>query len=280
MEATVIAFSNLKGGVGKTTTANAFGAGLKRRGYKVLCIDMDPQGNLSSSVNASIDDESPTILEVMKRKVGVKEAIQHCLPFDIIPSDVMLSGYEMELIATQFGRDTKLSRAIEPVKNEYDFILIDTAPALGMLTINALMASDEVIAPSFAEFFSVSGIELLIDTIRNVRASSNSPKLKLDGILMTQLNPRILNGKAVVKATNEYLEHISKPEVNELGDTLEPIHTKMYTTFIRKGVAMAESQTMRQDIFTYDPASTVASDYSDFIDEYLTEHGKELCVNA
>ena len=274
MSATVIAFSNLKGGVGKTTTANSFAAGLTRRGY------MDPQGNLTASCGANVDENSPTILEVMKRKEPITAAIQHMPAFDIIPTDVMLSGYEMELIATLSGRETKLVRALAPAKDMYDYIFIDTAPALGMLTINALTAADEVIAPSFAEFFSVSGIELLVDTIRNVRAEAGNSNLRLDGILMTQVNPRTLNAQAVIEETQKYIDYLAVPRTNEYGDPVEPIHTKIYKTYIRRGVAMGESQTAQEDIFTYNPKSTVAKDYDNFVVEYLTEHGKELNVNA
>lgn len=280
MEATIIVFSNLKGGVGKTTTTNAFAASLVRRGYKVLCIDMDPQGNLSRSVNALVDENTPTILEVMKLSSTASEAVQHLKPFDIIPSDIMLSGYELELLGSKFGTYKKLSRAIAPLKSEYDYILIDTAPSLGLLTINALVAADEVIAPSAAECFSVSGIELLVDAIHNVRMELENSKLNLDGILMTQMDPRTRNARAVTSATEQFLEYIAQPSKNEYGEEVTPVNSKIYKTYIRKSVAMGESQTNQEDIFTYSPNSTVAKDYKSFTDEYLTSHGKELKVNA
>lgn len=266
-----ISFANLKGGVGKTTSANAFAAGLTRRGYKVLCIDMDPQGNLSLSIGADADKETPTIYEVIKAKASVSDAIQHFSAFDIIPSNIGLSQYEVE--RRPFLE--RLGKVLNPLSELYDYIIIDTAPSLGLLTVMSFFASNEIIVPSFAEYFSVSGIELLVSTIRQFQAEADLPDLKIDGILLTQMNPRTLNAQAVVQATRKYIEGIQNPSIGENGFPLKPMYTKIYKTFIRKAVALSESQSFREDIFTYSPNSTVAQDYSNFIDEYLSAHGKE-----
>ncbi len=252
--ATVVAISNQKGGVGKTSTASSFAAGLTRKGYQVLVIDIDPQGNLSTGADADVSDSTYTILEVMKEGIDPREAIQHRPSFDIIPADLSLAVYEQELISLSFGRDMRLKEVITPLRELYDFIIIDTAPSLSMLTINALAAADEVIIPATAEFFATKGLEQLYDTIQKVRRYSGNPGLKIAGILFTMHDPRTINGQAVREGTMGYAASIG---------------TFIYDTFIRRAVAMGESQTNRMDIYTFNPKATVAKDYMAFVDEYL-----------
>ncbi len=256
--ATVVAISNQKGGVGKTSTTSSFASGLKLKGYNVLVIDIDPQGNLSTSVDADVSESAYTILEVMKEGVDPRAAIQHCNPFDIIPADLSLAVYEQELVSLAFGRDLRLKEAITPLRDLYDFIIIDTAPSLSMLTINALAAADEVIIPATAEFFATKGLEQLYDTIQKVRRYSGNPGLKVFGILFTMHDPRTINGQAVREGTMGYAESIG---------------TFIYKTFIRRAVAMGESQTNRMDIYSFSPKSTVARDYMAFVEEYLKRKG-------
>lgn len=257
IKTTVIAVSNQKGGVGKTSTSISFAAALAIRGYKVLAIDMDPQGNLSTGSGADTSDEAFTILEVLKGGVPVAEAIQHLSAFDIIPADISLAGYEQELISSTFGRDSRLKEGIASLKGLYDFIIVDTAPSLAMLTINALVAADEVLVPATAEFFATTGLEQLSDTVRNVRKYAGNPDLKFAGILFTLYDERTVNGRTIRGLTKEYAQSIG---------------TDVFDTFIRKAVAMGESQTNRKNIFVYSPKSTVAMDYMAFTDEYLTRH--------
>lgn len=256
---TVIAISNQKGGVGKTSTANSFAAGLKRKGFNVLTIDMDPQGNLSSSVDADLSENVYTIREVMKDNVDPREAIQRFEPFDLIPADISLAGYEQELISLTFGRDVRLRDSLTPLREMYDFIIIDTAPSLAMLTINALVAADEVIIPATAEFFATTGLEQLATTISNVRRYAGNPALRIAGVLFTLHDPRTINGQVIREQTAKYAESIG---------------TVVYDTFIRKAVAMGESQTNRLDIYTFNPRSTVARDYQAFVNEYLDREGR------
>lgn len=255
-KATVIAVSNQKGGVGKTSTASAFAAGLKRQGYKVLVVDMDPQSNLSSSVDADVSPEVPTIFEVMKNKIPARKAVQQLYSFDIIPARLLLAGFEQELISMTFGRDQKLKEALTPLLGKYDYIVIDTAPSLTLLTINALAAADEVVIPATAEFFATSGLEQLADTIQMVRRYAGNKELKISGILFTLHDPRTINGQAIRTETEKYAAAIG---------------TKVFQTHIRKAIAMGESQTNRQDIFQYNPKSTVAKDYAAFVEEYLAD---------
>jgi chromosome partitioning protein len=149
-----IAVINQKGGVGKSTTALAIGQGLFLKGYKVLFIDLDAQGNLSYSVDIALNSKS--ILDVLTGKADVKEVIQHTEAGDILPSDLLLSG--ADLLLTEMGKEYKLKEAIEPLKEVYDYIIIDTPPALGILTVNALTACTGVIIPAQADIYSLQGI--------------------------------------------------------------------------------------------------------------------------
>ena len=245
----IITISNQKGGVAKTTTSAALAAGLKQKGYTVLAIDLDPQGNLSDNVAAD-NREKPTIYELLKNQASINEVIQHTEQFDIIPSNIMLAGLEKEIIS-DLGKEQRLKEVLANVN--YDYIIIDTPPALGLLTINAFTACDEVIIPTTAGIFSASGITQLYDTIRNVKKYCNA-NIKINGILITKFNPRSNNNQDMKNLINKLGEYISAP---------------VYKTFIRNSIVIEEAQTRKTDIFTYKKDSTVASDYLAFIDEYL-----------
>lgn len=248
METVVVA--NQKGGVCKTTTVHALAAGLKQRGYKTLAVDMDPQGNLSDSSGA--DSYSlPTIYEVLKRDINAEEAIQHLDVFDIIPANILLAGLEQEM--SEIGKEHRLSESLEKIKNIYDYIIIDTPPSLGVLTINAFTAADKVIIPTTAGVFAAKGILQLSNTITTVKKYCNK-NLKIDGILITKYNPRI----NIHKDTKGLIEEISVK-----------IDAKVYKTNIRSSVVVDESQAQKADIFSYAADSTVAEDYNKFIDEFL-----------
>ena len=245
----IITISNQKGGVAKTTTSAALAAGLKQKGYTVLAIDLDPQGNLSDNVGAD-NREKPTIYELLKNQISIQDVIQHTEQFDIIPSNIMLAGLEKEIIS-DLGKEQRLKEVLANVN--YDYIIIDTPPALGLLTINAFTACDEVIIPTTAGIFSASGITQLYDTIRNVKKYCNA-NIKINGILITKFNPRSNNNQDMKNLINKLGEYISAP---------------VYKTFIRNSIVIEEAQTRKTDIFTYKKDSTVASDYLAFIDEYL-----------
>lgn len=246
----IIAIANQKGGIGKTTTTAALSAGLKQRGYKVLAVDVDPQGNLSTSSGAD-NIELPTVYELLKGEVTAQEAIQKLDVFDIIPSNVMLAGAEQEL--SQLGKEQRLKERLQPIIGTYDYIVIDTPPALGVLTINAFTVADEIIIPTTAGIFAATGIKQLYDTIVNVRKYCND-KVKIAGILLTRYDPRANNNKDMKELTEQ------------LGNY---INAKLFETFIRASVVVEEAQARQTDVFSYKGSSTVAQDYSSFVDEYL-----------
>ena len=183
--AVVIAITNQKGGVGKTTTCAAFCGGLTESGKSVLAIDLDPQGNLSFSLGADAE-ESYTMYDVFKGNCTVKEAIQCTDNCDVIPANILLSGCELEL--TGVGREYLLREALSDVMDDYDYIMIDTPPALSILTINAYTAADKLIIPMIAEILSLQGIAQLKETIFAVKKYYNKD-LEITGILLNKYNP-------------------------------------------------------------------------------------------
>lgn len=248
--AKVIAIANQKGGVAKTTTSAAMAAGLKNRGYRVLAVDADPQGNLSDSCGAD-NEQKETIYELLKGETSADKAIQQLDVFDIIPANIMLAGAEQEL--SQIGKEQRLKERLNPIMDKYDYIIIDTPPALGILTINAFTVADEVIIPTTAGIFAATGITQLYDTIQNVRKYCNE-KVKIAGILLTKFNPRSNNNKDMKDLTEQLADYMEAP---------------MYKTFIRISVVVEEAQARKVDLFTYKNNSTVGEDYNAFIDEFL-----------
>ena len=247
-----IAIANQKGGVAKTTTVGAMAAALSQRGYKVLAVDLDPQGNLSDATGAECF-KLPTSYELLKKVSKAHEVIQSLEKFDIIPANIMLAGAEQELMA-QTGREHRLRETLEPIKDQYDYILIDTPPSLGVLTINSLVCADEVIIPTTAGIFSANGIKQLADTINNVREYCNS-QLKISGILLTKYNPRTTISQAIKELTAS------------IGNYIQVI---IFNTYIRHSVVVEEVQAKKVDLFSWKKKSTVAEDYSKFVDEYLS----------
>lgn len=249
----IIAISNQKGGVGKTTTSHSIIVGLAKRGYKVLGIDIDPQANLSSVCGAE-NYNTPTVYELMKCDAKSDEVIQTIknsdLEYDFISSNIMLAGIEHELSST--GREYRLKEVIEPISSKYDFIIIDTPPSLGILTVNAFTFATDIIIPTTAGIFAATGINQLNETIKNVKKYCN-PDIKINGILFTRFNPRTNISKQIKELTEKLSEYISVP---------------IYNTYIRNSVVIEEAQANKNDIFQYSK-STVSEDYNNFIDEFL-----------
>lgn len=245
--ASIIAVANQKGGVGKTTTSCALASGLTRRGYKVLAIDLDPQGNLSESLGAQ-NIQCMTMLNLFRGEDDVSSAIQHLKNCDIIPANITLSGTERELNET--GREYKLKKILNTVKDNYDYIIIDTAPSLGILTINAFTAANKILIPSTASIFAALGIKQLSETISKVKEYCNEG-IEVSGILITRFNPRSRINKDLREVINQY------------------IHAPIYNTFIRNSVVVEEAQASKKDIYDYSVDSTVAVDYEKFIEEFL-----------
>lgn len=251
--AKIISVTNQKGGVGKTTTTGAVAAGYKLKGYKVLCVDLDPQANLSFSAGAETED-CPTIYEILKGEANTSFSIQKMDSFDIISSNILLSGIELEF--TQTGREYLLKEALSSVKDKYDYIFLDTPPALSILTVNAFTASDFIIIPMLADIFSLQGIAQLSETIDRVRRYCNS-NVKVEGIVLTKFNMRTVLSREI-KGTAELIA--------------ERLNTEIFNTTIRSSVAVMEAQTNQLDIYNYSPKNGAAKDYMDLVEE-LIERG-------
>ncbi len=249
--ARIISITNQKGGVGKSTTAEALTAGLKLKGHSVLAIDLDPQGNLTHTSRASA--KGATALGVLTGDVKVENAIQNTEMGDIIPAHSGLAG--ADAFITDTGKEYRLKEALENIKDNYDYIIIDTPPALGILTVNALTAADSIIIPAQCDIYSLAGIDQLFNTIKPVRKYCN-PDLQIEGILLTRYSARTTLSK----------------EVAELAEQLaEKIGTKVFKSSIREAVAIKEAQILQKSIFDHAPSSKVAGDYKQFIDEIDTK---------
>jgi len=244
-----ISVINQKGGIGKTTSALAIGAGLRLKGYRVLFIDLDPQGNLSYCLKA--EPKNPTALEVLTHKAMLDNAIQTTPEADLLASSPALTG--ADFFITGAGKEYMLKVALNPVKGKYDYIIIDTPPALGILTINAMTASQGIIIPAQADIFSLQGIAKLYDTIKAVKLHTN-PELKIKGILLTRHNSRTI---------------LSRDLAEIISATAKQLNTRLYKTTIRECIAIKEAQINQQDIFSYAPRSNASKDYKAFIEEML-----------
>ena len=247
----VTAISNQKGGVGKSTTSQSLAAGLSLKGRSVLLVDMDSQGNLSLSVGAEKGPGVISIFDVLTGEEKADDAIQKIGDIDIIPASLSLAGADMQL--TEMGKEYRLKEALAPLKDKYDHIIIDTPPALGILTVNALTAADNVIMPAQADLYSIEAIGQLYATVQAVRKYTND-KLKISGILLTRYSDRTV-------LSRELSEMIS--------NTASSIGTKLFSSRIRETVTIREAQAKKKDIFSYAPESKVADDYMRFIDEFI-----------
>lgn len=246
-----IAIVNRRGGVGKTATAHAIGAGLALKGYKTLFIDLDSQCNLTFDVGAKT---APlTSMEVLSGTATAKEAIQHAQGGDIIPASPSLAVADSTLEGT--GKEYRLKEALEPIAGEYDYIIIDTPPALGVLTVNALTACNSAIIPAQAEVHSIQGIGLLYEAIRAVQKYTNHA-LAIKGILITRYN-----GRAI----------LSRDMKENLETTAKELGTKVFTTPIRECTAIKEAQATQSDIYSYAPRSNATADYTALIQDILEE---------
>lgn len=245
----IIAIANQKGGVAKTTTSAALATGLKNKGYKVLAVDLDAQGNLSEGAGAN--QQGATIYQVMKGEVKAADAIQRLDAFDCIPANILLASADLEFTTT--GKEYRLKESLSPIVENYDFIVLDTPPALSIMTINAFTAADEVVIPSTAGIFAASGIAQLFQSIETVRKYCN-PNLRIDGILLTKFNGRSNISKDIKTLTEQAGAHIE---------------SRVYNTCIRASVMVEEAQAVQMDIYTYNPKNNVSLDYAAWVDEYL-----------
>ena len=239
--ATVIVVTNQKGGVGKTTTCSALTGIFRSRDKRVLAIDMDPQGNLSFSLGA--EDEGYTIHDVMTGRCDIREAIKTTHICDVITSNILLSGSELEL--TSEKREFILKGILDIVKYSYDYIIIDTPPALSILTINAYTAADDLIIPMTPEILSLQGIAQLRETILAVKKYYNK-KLNIRGILLT----KYVQKQTLAREVEEMVEIVAKQ-----------LHTQVLDVKIAVSVAVAEAPAHQEVITTYSPNCRAARDY-------------------
>lgn len=247
-----ITLSNQKGGVAKTTTAHILAAGLHNRNYKILIVDLDPQCNLSYSCGIDMMKVEHTLYDVFKGNAISKEAITSVKQgFDIVSGGLTLAGADMDF--TQTGREYMLREALREVSDDYDYCIIDTPPTLGILTVNALTASQTIIIPMTADIYAIQGLSQLQGLIKNVRKYCNS-ELDIAGLLLTRYSDRTV----ISRDLKQYIE-----------EAAERLETKLFQSTIREAVAVRESQLIVSDIFTESPKSKVAKDYNDFIDEFL-----------
>ena len=247
----IIAVANQKGGVGKTTTSINLAACLAEKGKKVLAVDMDPQGNLTSGLGVDKDSVEKSIYELIIGEVDIKEVINKEVleNLDIIPTSIDLSAAEIELIGVD-DREYILRNAIDQIKDQYDFVIIDCPPSLSMLTINAMTTADSVIVPIQCEYYALEGLSQLIHTVELVKDRLNS-KLKIEGVVFTMYDAR----------TN-----LSLQVVENVKDNLQQ---NIYKTIIPRNIRLAEAPSYGLPINKYDPKSTGAESYMRLADEVI-----------
>jgi len=246
----ISAICNQKGGVGKSTTAEALAEGLTRKNKKTLLIDVDPQGSTSLTAGAALNKY--TIYEVFTKQADALQVIQQRPGrADIIPASKNLARLDVELTAT--GKEYRLRERISPLLNLYEYIIIDTPPALSIITVNALTAANSIIIPAQADIYSLYGIDQLCDTVEAIRTYTN-PGLTLAGVLLTRHTPRSI---------------LSRDMAETAAETAARVGTFLYNTVIRETITVKEAQARQQSIYEYAPKSNAAADYEAFVTEYL-----------
>ncbi len=244
----VIAFANQKGGVAKTTTTLNLAVAFDELGHRVLAVDLDPQGNLTMSQGMNPDVVDRSMFDVLVHSAPIDEVIHHA-EVDVAVSSIDLAGAELAL-SSMIGRERALQKALQPVRGTYDYILIDTPPSLGLLTINALTASDTVIVPVQCEYLSLRGLVQLEGTLSMIRENLN-PSVEIGGILPTMFDSRTLHAREAVDMLKE-----------NFGDLV-------FDTRIRKTVRYAEAPVQGSSVLKYDPTGSAAEAYRDLAKEVL-----------
>ena len=247
--ASVIAFANQKGGVAKTTSTLNLAVALAEQGKRVLTVDLDPQGNLTMSQGMNPDLIERSMFDVLVHKLPIEEII-HEAEVDVAVSSIDLAGAELAL-SSMIGRERALEKALASVKDNYDFILIDTPPSLGLLTINAFVASDGVIVPVQCEYLSLRGLVQLENTLTMIRENLN-PRVEIQGILPTMFDKRLLHSKEAVEILQE-----------NFGDLV-------FKTRIRKTIRYAEAPVKGQSVLAYEPDGEAAELYRGLAKEVLS----------
>ncbi|GAA4325220.1 AAA family ATPase [Pontixanthobacter gangjinensis] len=250
----IIAIANQKGGVGKTTTSVNLAASLGVLEKKILLIDADPQANATSGLGIDVEEVENGTYQLLEHSIKAEEAIQKTSSpnLDIIPAHIDLVAIEIELV-DQENRESMLKKAIEPLRDMYDFILIDCAPSLGLLTLNALTASDSVIIPIQCEYFALEGLGKLLNTIKSVQKIHNN-KLDIEGLLLTMYDSRL-------RLSNQVVEEVKK-HFDEM----------VFETIIQRNVRLSEAPSYGESIINYDASSKGASNYLSLAHEIIKKN--------
>jgi chromosome partitioning protein len=247
-QAKVIAFANQKGGVAKTTTTLNLAAAFAEQGHRVLCVDMDPQGNLTMSQGIDPDSLEQSMFDVLVHDISIREVIRR-REIDVACASIDLAGAEIAM-STKIGRERSLTKALRPVSEDYDWIFIDTPPSLGLLTVNALTAANQVIVPVQCEYLSMRGLLQLQNTLSMIRENLN-PDVQIAGILPTMVDTRTLHAREALEILEE-----------NFGD-------RVFGARIRKTVRFAEAPVKGMSVLKYDPSGTAADAYRQLAKEVL-----------
>jgi chromosome partitioning protein len=248
-QAKVIAFANQKGGVAKTTTTLNLAAAFAEQGHRVLCVDMDPQGNLTMSQGIDPDTLERSMFDVLVYDLSIREVIRR-REIDVACASIDLAGAEIAM-STKIGRERSLSKALRGVSEDYDWIFVDTPPSLGLLTVNALTAADQVIVPVQCEYLSMRGLLQLQNTLSMIRENLN-PDVQIAGILPTMVDTRTLHAKEALEILEE-----------NFGD-------RVFGARIRKTVRFAEAPVKGMSVLKYDPSGKAADAYRQLAKEVLS----------
>lgn len=251
----IIAISNQKGGVGKTTTSINLAAGLGYLGKKVLLVDLDPQGNASQGVGGSPEANELSVYNLLMESYHVKDVVKQLSapPIDLIPSDIHLAGADLEMVKYESGKEQLLKKKLDEVKDQYDFIIIDCPPSLGLLNTNALTAADSVLIPVQCEYYALEGLTQLLVTIRLAQQLFN-PRLVIEGVLLTMYDARTKLSLEVQQNVRTFFKE------------------KVYRNYIPRNVKLSESPSHGKTIFEYDVRCDGAKAYAGLANEVLKQN--------